>query len=112
MRKDDLMNEEDLPELQEAVRRLPEEEQNLRMFRLKRALDLSMKHQLLPKEDWTKPEEVSFMCTLILYVFLYLYICLFVSIILQSNVNERKNRIFPRLIFSYKCKQHALKYRK
>jgi hypothetical protein len=52
------MNEEDIPELTEAVRRLPEEEQNLRMFRMKRALDLSMKHQLLPKEEWTKPEEV------------------------------------------------------
>ena len=53
------MNEEDTPELVEAVRRLPEEEQNLRMFRIKRALDLSMKHQLLPKEEWTKPEEVT-----------------------------------------------------
>ena len=53
------MNEEDTPELAEAVRRLPEEEQNLRMFRIKRALDLSMKHQLLPKEEWTKPEEVT-----------------------------------------------------
>ena len=52
------MNEEDMPELTEAVRRLSEEEQNLRMFRIKRALDLSMKHQLLPKEEWTKPEEV------------------------------------------------------
>ena len=58
MRKDDLMNEEDTPELIEAVRRLPEEEQNLRMFRMKRALDLSMKHQVLPKEEWTKPDEV------------------------------------------------------
>ena len=52
------MNEEDTPELIEAVRRLPEEEQNLRMFRMKRALDLSMKHQVLPKEEWTKPDEV------------------------------------------------------
>ena len=58
LRKDDLMNEEDMPELVEAVRRLPEEEQNLRIFRMKRALDLSMKHQILPKEEWTKPEEV------------------------------------------------------
>ena len=63
LRKDDLMNEEDIPELTEAVRRLPEEEQNLRMFRIKRALDLSMKHQLLPKEEWTKPEEVIILQT-------------------------------------------------
>ena len=42
----------------EALRRLNEDEQNLRLYRIKRALDLSMKHQLLPKEDWTKPTEV------------------------------------------------------
>lgn len=52
------MNEEDNPDMAEALRRLPEEIQNLRLFRIKRALDLSMKHQLLPKEEWTKPEEV------------------------------------------------------
>ncbi|XP_046841684.1 cytochrome b-c1 complex subunit 7-like isoform X2 [Xenia sp. Carnegie-2017] len=57
LRRDDLMNDEDTPELTEAVRRLSEEERNMRMFRVKRALDLSMKHQLLPKEEWTKPEE-------------------------------------------------------
>jgi len=41
----------------EAIRRLPEKEQNLRIFRLKRALDLSLKHSQLPREQWTKPEE-------------------------------------------------------
>ncbi|XP_028400528.1 cytochrome b-c1 complex subunit 7-like [Dendronephthya gigantea] len=76
LRKDDLMNEEDTPELTEAVRRLPEEEQNLRLFRIKRALDLSMKHQLLPKEEWTKPEEdVEYL-----------------SPILDSVIEERKER--------------------
>lgn len=62
LRRDDLMNDEDTPELTEAVRRLSEEERNMRMFRVKRALDLSMKHQLLPKEEWTKPEEVRKTC--------------------------------------------------
>jgi hypothetical protein len=42
----------------EAVRRLPEKEQQLRLFRLKRALDLSVKHSLLPKEQWTTTEQV------------------------------------------------------
>ena len=50
--------EED-PDVSEAIRRLPEEEQYQRLFRLKRALDLSMKKTILPQEQWTKPEEVS-----------------------------------------------------
>ena len=53
---------EELPEVKEALRRLPEEEQYLRLFRIKRALDLSLKHAQLPKEQWTKPEEVHCTC--------------------------------------------------
>lgn len=49
---------EEKPEIAEAIRRLPEEEQNLRNYRIKRALDLSMKHAILPRDQWTKPEEV------------------------------------------------------
>ena len=49
---------EDRPEVQEAIRRLPEEEQYERLFRLKRALDLSMKKAILPLDQWTTPEQV------------------------------------------------------
>ena len=49
--------EED-PAVAEAIRRLPQEEQDLRLWRLKRALDLSMKKSILPKEQWTADEEV------------------------------------------------------
>lgn len=59
LRKGDLLNEDD-PDVVEAIRRLPPEEFNLRQFRVKRALDLSMKHQILPKEQWTPKEEVKF----------------------------------------------------
>lgn len=48
---------EDL-DVKEALRRLPEQQYNDRMFRVKRALDLSMKQQILPKDQWTKYEEV------------------------------------------------------
>ena len=48
---------EEKPEVVEAIRRLPEQDQFLRLYRLKRALDLSMKHALLPQEQWTKQEE-------------------------------------------------------
>lgn len=50
--------DENAPDVKEAIRRLPEKEQQLRLFRLKRALDLSLKHNLLPKDQWTTPEQV------------------------------------------------------
>ena len=58
LRKGDLLNEDD-PDVMEAIKRLPSEEFNLRQFRVKRALDLSMKHQILPKDQWTTNEEVK-----------------------------------------------------
>lgn len=52
-----------------ALARLPENEQYLRIFRIKRALDLSMKHQLLAKEEWTKPEEVLILIPIVFLKF-------------------------------------------
>ena len=49
---------DDVPDVAEAVKRLPRQEQDLRSFRLKRACDLTMKQIILPKDQWTKPEEV------------------------------------------------------
>uniref|UniRef100_A0A2K6KMZ8 Cytochrome b-c1 complex subunit 7 n=1 Tax=Rhinopithecus bieti TaxID=61621 RepID=A0A2K6KMZ8_RHIBE len=56
--------------------RLPENLYNDRMFHIKRALDLTMKHQILPKEQWTKYEEEN--------VYLELY--------LKEVIRERKER--------------------
>ncbi|XP_012688799.1 cytochrome b-c1 complex subunit 7 [Clupea harengus] len=53
--RDDTLHEDD--DVKEALRRLPENVYNDRMFRIKRALDLSMKQQVLPKDHWTKYEE-------------------------------------------------------
>ncbi|KAJ8273914.1 hypothetical protein GJAV_G00106880 [Gymnothorax javanicus] len=53
--RDDTITEDG--DVKEAVRRLPESVYNDRMFRIKRALDLSMKQQILPKHMWTKYEE-------------------------------------------------------
>ena len=58
LRREDLYMEDD-PVVSEAIRRLPQEERDLRLFRLKRALDLSLKKALLPKDQWTSDEEVS-----------------------------------------------------
>lgn len=57
LRADDLHMEEN-PDVENAIKRLPEEDQYLRIFRIKRAMDLTLKHQILPKEEWTTPEEV------------------------------------------------------
>lgn len=56
MRDDTLYEDTDVVE---ALRRIPENHYNDRVFRVKRALDLSMKQQILPKEQWTKFEEVQ-----------------------------------------------------
>ncbi|KAM3857985.1 cytochrome b-c1 complex subunit 7 [Diretmus argenteus] len=53
--RDDTIHEDD--DVKEAIKRLPENIYNDRMFRIKRALDLSMKMQILPKDQWTKFEE-------------------------------------------------------
>ena len=57
MRDDTIFETEDV---KEAIRRLPEDLYNDRMFRIKRALDLTMRHQILPKDQWTKYEEDKF----------------------------------------------------
>jgi len=46
------------PDVAEGIKKLPKEEYLLRLERLRRAHDLSMKHRILPRHMWTKPEEV------------------------------------------------------
>ncbi|XP_030072798.1 cytochrome b-c1 complex subunit 7 [Microcaecilia unicolor] len=53
--RDDTLYEDD--DVKEAIRRLPDRVYDERIFRIKRAIDLSLKHQILPKEQWTKYEE-------------------------------------------------------
>nr|XP_059858069.1 cytochrome b-c1 complex subunit 7-like [Delphinus delphis] len=56
--RDDTICEND--DVKEAIRRLPENLYDDRVFRIKRALDLTMRQQILPKEQWTKYEEDKF----------------------------------------------------
>jgi hypothetical protein len=44
------LGSQNLQDVNEAMRRLPQEEQDLRMQRLKRAVDCSLKKQYLPKD--------------------------------------------------------------
>ncbi|KAI9801332.1 MAG: hypothetical protein M1825_003310 [Sarcosagium campestre] len=56
LRYDDLLPEES-EEMQKALKRLPPKEAYDRVFRLRRAFQCSLAHQLLPKEEHTKPED-------------------------------------------------------
>ncbi|KAJ8105282.1 hypothetical protein ONZ43_g7487 [Nemania bipapillata] len=40
-----------------ALKRLPPQEAYDRVYRLRRAIQCSVTHKLLPKDQWTKPEE-------------------------------------------------------
>ncbi|XP_038949716.1 cytochrome b-c1 complex subunit 7-like [Rattus norvegicus] len=58
-----LMRDDTIPEtedIRESIRRLPEDLSSDSMFQIKRAPDLSMKHQILPKDQWIKYEEDKF----------------------------------------------------
>lgn len=57
-RFDDLI-EEETDIVQKALKRLSPKESYDRVFRLRRAVQLSYQHKLLPKNEWTKPEEVN-----------------------------------------------------
>ncbi|KAK7208571.1 ubiquinol-cytochrome c reductase complex 14 kDa protein [Myxozyma melibiosi] len=56
LRYDDLIAEES-PVVQKAINRLPPKEYYDRVFRIRRAHQLSLMHQLLPKEEYLKPED-------------------------------------------------------
>lgn len=75
LKADDLRMDE-YPDVSTAINRLPQEEQYHRIFRIKRASDLTLKHQILPKADWTKPEEDT----------------LYLDALIEEAKNERKER--------------------
>ncbi|KAF7186671.1 Cytochrome b-c1 complex subunit 7 [Pseudocercospora fuligena] len=56
LRADDLIPEES-PEVQLALKRLSPKEAYDRVFRMRRAFQCSLAHQLLPKQEWTKADE-------------------------------------------------------
>lgn len=55
--KDDLLWEDEV--VLEALRRLPPHLVEERNFRIIRATQLDVEHKILPKEQWTKWEEVT-----------------------------------------------------
>ncbi|KAI1306221.1 cytochrome b-c1 complex subunit 7 [Xylaria venustula] len=56
LRADDLIVEEN-EDVLKALKRLPPQEAYDRVYRLRRATQCSVTHKLLPKDQWTKPEE-------------------------------------------------------
>ncbi|KAJ1984970.1 Cytochrome b-c1 complex subunit 7 [Dimargaris verticillata] len=57
LRYDDLIQDDGNAVVQEAVRRLPAQEANARIFRLRQAQQVDLQHNVLPKDQWLKPEE-------------------------------------------------------
>ena len=55
-RADDLIQEES-EVVQLALKRLSPKESYERVYRMRRATQLSLQHKLLPNSEWTKPEE-------------------------------------------------------
>lgn len=55
---DDCLHEDD--DVKEALRRLPEKLLHERNYRIVRALQLGVTHDILPKDEWTKFEDVSY----------------------------------------------------
>lgn len=56
--RDDIISEND-PVIQEALKRLSDKEMFDRTFRLRRAIQLNLNHDILPKSEHTKPEDVK-----------------------------------------------------
>ncbi len=56
--RDDIISEND-PVIEEALKRLSDKEMFDRTFRLRRAIQLNLNHDVLPKSEHTKPEEVN-----------------------------------------------------
>ncbi|ETS81760.1 Cytochrome b-c1 complex subunit 7 [Pestalotiopsis fici W106-1] len=56
LRADDLIVEED-EDVLKALKRLSPQESYDRVYRIRRAMQCSVSHKLLPKEEQTKPEE-------------------------------------------------------
>lgn len=56
LRADDLIPEEN-DVVQQAIKRLPAQVNYDRVYRMRRAVQLSLQHKLLPKDQWTKPED-------------------------------------------------------
>ena len=59
MRYDDIIAEENTT-VQEALKRIPRHEYDQRTLRIRNAYQLSIRHEILPRDKWIKPEEVSF----------------------------------------------------
>ncbi|CAJ0912134.1 20067_t:CDS:2 [Entrophospora sp. SA101] len=56
LRYDDLLMDEN-ETVQEALKRVPENEFNLRTLRIRNAYQLSTNHKILPKDKWVKSED-------------------------------------------------------
>ncbi|PKS07751.1 hypothetical protein jhhlp_006359 [Lomentospora prolificans] len=57
LKYDDILDVEDSPVGQLALKRLSPKDSYDRVYRIRRAFQLSLSHKILPKEEWTKVED-------------------------------------------------------
>jgi len=72
------------PHVVEALKRLPKDQLYEREFRISRAIQLSLQKTTLPKEEWTKFEEVC-----------YSSICQFTSSLILSETTFQGHHLYP-----------------
>lgn len=90
---DDLLQDMD-PDVVEALRRLPQKLQDERNYRMLRAVQLNIQKSILPKDQWTKYEDVCLNClfkSLFKMIFRTCIICGRIWRKWKLSVRKRKN---------------------
>lgn len=83
--RDDCIHETEV--VKEALRRIPKEVLDQRIFRIVRAAYLSAKNDVLPKEQWTKLEDVSEKNVFLFYLILFYKICICTCFLFCQDVH-------------------------
>ena len=84
---------DETPQVQEAVRRLPQHVQDERIFRTVRALQLSMQKTILPKEEWTMFEEIAHPILLQSIIKTHLILCVLSRTTFTWSRNWRRSSV-------------------
>lgn len=79
-------------DIEEALKRVPQSIIDERNFRIIRAMQLDMQHKVLPKEQWTKFEEVTWIFIVTLWMLLVCQNVLFIIFFLGCAIPIASHR--------------------
>lgn len=103
--RDDIISEND-PVIQEALKRLSDKEAFDRTFRLRRAIQLNLNHDVLPLSEQTKPGEVKIIWN---YFMKFYNIIWFRMFLIFGNMLKQFVKKEMRPLLSIMFNQQALK---